>query len=92
MYCRCRFSGLPKVVLNKRQPVSSVPHVKQAKTYADLADVAFPMLRQLGPHLACDQVLLVKVNRLARSFMEKVRLCSLSCVAIMYISIIYASV
>jgi len=63
---------MPKVVLNKRRPVSTVPHVKQARSFVDLAEVAFPMLRQLGPHLACDQVLLVKVNRLARSFMEKV--------------------
>jgi len=63
---------MPKVVLNKRRAVSAVPHVKQAKTFTDLSETAFPMLRQLGPHLACDQVLLVKVNRLARSFMEKV--------------------
>jgi len=75
LYHCCRFSGLPKVVLNKRAPVSSVPHVKQARTYIDLVELAFPMLRQLGPHLACDQVLLVKVNRLARSFMEKVGFC-----------------
>jgi len=73
-----RFSGLPKAVLNKRQPVTTVPHVKQAKSFTDLVELAFPMLRQLGPHLACDQVLLVKVNRLARSFMEKVSLPSLS--------------
>ena len=71
-YHLCSYSGLPKIVLNKRRPVSSIPHVKQAKTYVDLAEVAFPLLRQLGPHLACDQVLLIKVNRLARSFMEKV--------------------
>jgi len=72
MYDMCRFSGLPQAVLNKRRRVSNIPHVKQAKTYLDLAEVAIPMLRQLGPHLACDQVLFVKVNRLARSFIEKV--------------------
>jgi len=83
VYNWCRFSGLPKVILNKQRPVSSVPHVKQAKTYVDLVEVAFPMLCQLGPHLACDQVLLVKVNRLARSFMEKVWLFTLSSVIVM---------
>jgi len=85
LYRWCRYSGLPKVVLNKRQPVTSVPHVKQAKTYVDLIEVAFPMLRQLGPHLARDQVLLVKVNRLARSFMEKV--CDFGTLILLYFSI-----
>ena len=96
VYNWCRFSGLPKVILNKQRTVSSVPHVKQAKTYVDLVEVAFPMLCQLGPHLACDQVLLVKVNRLARSFMEKVWLSSLSSVIVMFVGVmsscIYAGV
>lgn len=68
----CSYSGLPKAIANKRSSVKRVDQVAQATTFYALLDSAIPMLRHLGPHLACDPVLLVKVNRLAKAFMEKV--------------------
>ena len=74
MFCCYSHSGLPKIMLQKRPPIT-VPapqNVTQATCFKDLPDYAFPMLRHLGCNLASNQRLLVKVNRLAKSFMEKV--------------------
>ena len=46
--------------------------VKQVTTFEELRVSVVPVLRHLGPHLSCDVVLMVKLNRLARAFMHKV--------------------
>ena len=67
-----RYSGLSKVIVSKHKISKKIENVTQANTFAALLDLAFPMLRHLGPHLAYDPILMVKINRLAKVFMEKV--------------------
>lgn len=65
-----KHSGLPDIVTRKRfKPTSFGATISQAAVFEDLPLLVFPLLRELGPHLVCDPVLLVKMNRLAKAFM-----------------------
>ena len=44
--------------------------MRQADAYSDLRRQVFPMLTYLGPHIYCDTMLMVKLLRLATSFMK----------------------
>ena len=48
-------------------------HVAQATSWTELVQRAFPLVYCLGPYLACNTVLMGKLVRLAKSFIEKVR-------------------
>ena len=62
----------------KRRKVAALPRASRrlevAATFADLRRDVFPMLRVLGPHIHCDVTLVVKLLRLAISFMKVVSL------------------
>ena len=76
--CLFRYSGLPKAMVDRR-PVATImtpSRISQATAFADLPTLVFPLLRQLGPSLTCNPVLVVKVNRLAKAFLEQVRTCA----------------
>lgn len=65
-----KHSGLPSIVTQKRfQPTAFGATINQAAVFEDLPLLVFPLLRELGPHLVCDPILLVKMNRLAKAFM-----------------------
>ena len=63
----------------KRRRIITLPRaarrVKAAATFADLRRHVFPMLRVLGPHIHCDVTLVVKLLRLAISFLKLVSCC-----------------
>ena len=46
--------------------------VYQAQSIEDLKTFAFPMLTQLGLHLSSDPVLLAKMLRIGREYLQKV--------------------
>ena len=68
-----RYNGLPESVCiaqqKKRQAALLHPPVS---TFQELQSVVFPMVGYLGAHLSCDAVLLVKMVRLGRAFMQQV--------------------
>ncbi|ELU01720.1 hypothetical protein CAPTEDRAFT_223841 [Capitella teleta] len=65
--------GLPKVLLKRRHlPKMRDPaKVKQATSFPEFCRTVVPVIRQLGPHLSCDPQLLIKINRLAKTLMNK---------------------
>ncbi|KAK7097709.1 THO complex subunit 2-like isoform X2 [Littorina saxatilis] len=66
-----KYTGLSSA-LTKRRPVPvKRPGVEVLTTFADLSRVAFPMVLYLGPHIATDPPLLVKLIRIGRAFMNK---------------------
>ncbi|KAL8617110.1 hypothetical protein ACOMHN_014280 [Nucella lapillus] len=66
-----KYTGLSSA-LTKRRPVPAKRSgVESLTTFADLSRVAFPMVLYLGPHIATDPPLLVKLIRIGKAFMNK---------------------
>ena len=67
-----RYTGLSSA-LTKRRPVPAKrAGVEPLTSFADLNRVAFPMVLYLGPHIATDPPLLVKLIRIGKAYMNKV--------------------
>lgn len=67
-----RYTGL-STALTKRRPVPAKrAGVEPLTSFADLSRVAFPMVLYLGPHIATDPPLLVKLIRIGKAYMNKV--------------------
>lgn len=65
-----KFCGLPSAISQRRvKPSSFSSGTAQAFAFQDLPTLVFPLLLELGPHLVCDTILLVKVNRIAKAYM-----------------------
>ncbi|XP_076446186.1 THO complex subunit 2-like [Babylonia areolata] len=66
-----KYTGLSSA-LTKRRPVPAKrPGMDSLTTFADLNRMAFPMVLYLGPHIATDPPLLVKLIRIGKAFMNK---------------------
>jgi hypothetical protein len=71
-----RHCGLPKALLQRRQlpTLRDAGRVKQVTSFPEFCTRVAPVVRHLGPHLSRDPQLLIKINRLAKTFMHKVGL------------------
>ena len=67
-----RYTGL-STALTKRRPLPPKRPGPQLTTFADLSRVAFPMVLYLGPHIATDPPLLVKLIRIGKAYLNKVK-------------------
>jgi len=66
-------SGLPtKLVSKVRSQTSLGRSVVRASSYREVNSLVFPMVAYLGPYIACDPILLVKLTRLGKHYMTKV--------------------
>ena len=76
----CSHSGLPEVLLKRRAPprVAGALALGTLDTFEQLPEYVFTVLRYLGPSLSCDTLLMGKLLRLGKAFMEKVSLSSVS--------------
>lgn len=67
-----RHSGLSKLLTKRRTCHNDLQGVMQVQTYQEFASDVVPKLCAMGPHLACDTVLLGKLVRLAKTFVSQV--------------------
>ncbi|ESO04771.1 hypothetical protein HELRODRAFT_191720 [Helobdella robusta] len=69
--------GLPLEILSNQQKKSSSPSpnyppfIERATEFEHLPLLAFPLISQLGPYLYRDPILLVKINRIAKTYMTE---------------------
>lgn len=61
-----------KLVSKWSKPEDLGESVPRASTFAEMNSLVFPMVAYLGPYAACDPVLLVKLIRLGKTYMNKV--------------------
>ncbi|KAH3839564.1 hypothetical protein DPMN_112996, partial [Dreissena polymorpha] len=67
-----KYSGLTTKLASKwKKPDEMGCAVPRASTYKELNTLVFPMVTYLGPYIACDPVLLVKLIRLGKEYMNK---------------------
>lgn len=68
-----RYHGLPSQLFKAAPyPVPCTVSISQATRLSDLMHLAFPMLRYLGCHVACDAALVTKIIRLIKAFISMV--------------------
>ena len=67
-----RYAGLTSALTKQRPIPPKRPGVEVCHTFADLNRIAFPMVLYLGPHVANDIALLVKLIRVGRTYIVKV--------------------
>ncbi|KAH9492652.1 THO complex subunit 2 [Bulinus truncatus] len=66
-----KYTGLASLLAKRRSRIVSTCDCSQAFTYQQLYHLAMPMLYYLGPYASRDPVLMVKIMRLAKTFMSK---------------------
>ncbi|KAK7500593.1 hypothetical protein BaRGS_00008168 [Batillaria attramentaria] len=66
-----KHTGLSSALTKRRSVPAKRAGVEDVKSFADLNRVVFPMVLYLGPHVAADPALLVKLIRLGKAYMAR---------------------